>query len=121
VLNLNGILFAAQLACLLVLGPYADYGTWRAWLTIGELTSEVSLNAVFQTVLNVCTIAMAGLNKPSQWQAASALYVIGNMSEVTLSVELIRRSQCRQCVLPRCHPRSRSRSPSHDRAREGSG
>lgn len=36
ILDLNGILFAVQLACLLILGPYADYGTWRPWLLIGQ-------------------------------------------------------------------------------------
>lgn len=35
-LDLNGILFAAQLACLLILGPYADYGNWRPILLIGQ-------------------------------------------------------------------------------------
>lgn len=38
ILDLNGILFAVQLACLLLIGPYADYGNWRPWLLIGALS-----------------------------------------------------------------------------------
>lgn len=34
ILDANGILFACQLAVLLIIGPYADYGTWRPWLLI---------------------------------------------------------------------------------------
>lgn len=30
ILNLNGILFAVQVVLLLFVGPYADYGNWRA-------------------------------------------------------------------------------------------
>ena len=36
-LNVTGILFAAQLVALLTLGPYADYGNWRPWIMIGTL------------------------------------------------------------------------------------
>jgi hypothetical protein len=35
-LDITGILFAAQLVLLLTIGPYADYGTWRPWIMIGE-------------------------------------------------------------------------------------
>jgi len=33
-LDVTGILFAAQLVTLLLLGPYADYGNWRPWIMI---------------------------------------------------------------------------------------
>jgi len=33
-LDITGILFAAQLVTLLILGPYADYGNWRPWIMI---------------------------------------------------------------------------------------
>lgn len=34
-LNVTGVLFASQLATLMFLGPYADYGNWRPWIMIG--------------------------------------------------------------------------------------
>ncbi|KAM3508636.1 hypothetical protein MY11210_006638 [Beauveria gryllotalpidicola] len=33
-LDITGILFAAQLVTLLTIGPYADYGNWRPWVMI---------------------------------------------------------------------------------------
>ncbi|KAK8145322.1 hypothetical protein G3M48_004625, partial [Beauveria asiatica] len=33
-LDITGILFAAQLVTLLTIGPYADYGNWRPWIMI---------------------------------------------------------------------------------------
>lgn len=33
-LDVTGILFAAQLVTLLTVGPYADYGNWRPWIMI---------------------------------------------------------------------------------------
>ena len=39
-LDVTGILFAAQLVLLLTIGPYADYGTWRPWIMISELYAE---------------------------------------------------------------------------------
>lgn len=35
-LNVTGVLFASQLATLMFLGPYADYGNWRPWIMIGK-------------------------------------------------------------------------------------
>ena len=35
-LDMNGILFGIQLVVLLFLGPYADYGSWRPYVLIGE-------------------------------------------------------------------------------------
>ena len=36
ILNLNGILFAVQVVLLLFVGPYADYGNWRAPFLLSE-------------------------------------------------------------------------------------
>jgi hypothetical protein len=38
-LNVTGVLFASQLATLMFLGPYADYGNWRPWIMIGTSKS----------------------------------------------------------------------------------
>ncbi|PMD45611.1 autophagy protein, partial [Hyaloscypha variabilis F] len=68
-LDVTGILFAAQLVLLLTIGPYADYGNWRPWIMI-----------IGQCVLYICQFAMCGISKPEQWQAAQALYVIGSVA-----------------------------------------
>lgn len=39
-LNVTGVLFASQLATLMFLGPYADYGSWRPWIMIGMLSPQ---------------------------------------------------------------------------------
>jgi hypothetical protein len=43
ILNLNGILFAVQVVLLLFVGPYADYGNWRAPFLLGELNVPAML------------------------------------------------------------------------------
>ncbi|KAJ6787529.1 hypothetical protein PWT90_02784 [Aphanocladium album] len=68
-LDITGILFAAQLVTLLTVGPYADYGNWRPWIMI-----------IAQSILYICQFAMCGINKPGQWQAAQALYVVGSLA-----------------------------------------
>lgn len=68
-LDITGILFAAQLVLLLTIGPYADYGNWRPWIMITA-----------QVVLYICQFAMCGINKAEQWQAAQALFVVGSLA-----------------------------------------
>ncbi|EJP65315.1 autophagy protein (Atg22), putative [Beauveria bassiana ARSEF 2860] len=68
-LDITGILFAAQLVTLLTIGPYADYGNWRPWIMI-----------IAQSILYICQFAMCGINQPGQWQAAQALYVVGSLA-----------------------------------------
>lgn len=54
-LDVTGILFAAQLVLLLTIGPYADYGTWRPWIMISEFQSELrSADLVAYGVLHSC-------------------------------------------------------------------
>ena len=67
-IDLGGIQFAVQLAVLLIIGPYADYGSWRPWLLI------------FWTVIGaISSLAFFGFTDASTWQAACALYVLGNL------------------------------------------
>jgi hypothetical protein len=40
ILNLNGILFAVQVVLLLFVGPYADYGNWRAPFLLSKSQSD---------------------------------------------------------------------------------
>lgn len=43
ILNLNGILFAVQVVLLLFVGPYADYGNWRAPFLLSEFNALAML------------------------------------------------------------------------------
>ena len=47
-LDVTGILFAAQLVTLLSIGPYADYGNWRPWIMIGAFRHIVSKHRLTQ-------------------------------------------------------------------------
>ncbi|KAI0684590.1 MFS general substrate transporter [Cytidiella melzeri] len=66
VLLTNGISFALQAAVLLLIGAWADYGSWRPNITI------------FFTLLAVAvSFAWLGVEDPSRWQAGVALYILG--------------------------------------------
>ncbi|KAI0091109.1 autophagy-related protein 22-like protein [Irpex rosettiformis] len=66
VLLTNGISFALQAAILLLIGAWADYGSWRPNITI------------FFTILAVgVSFGWLGVEDPSKWQAGVALYIIG--------------------------------------------
>ncbi|ESK95364.1 autophagy protein [Moniliophthora roreri MCA 2997] len=66
VLLTNGISFAIQAVLLLMIGAWADYGTWRPNITI------------FFTLLAVAvSFAWLGVDDPSQWKAGIALYILG--------------------------------------------
>jgi MFS-type transporter involved in bile tolerance (Atg22 family) len=69
ILDTGGILFAVQLVVLLLIGPYADYGTWRPWILI------------FWTVVGCATsFAFFGLTSPDKWALASGFYVAANLA-----------------------------------------
>ncbi|SCZ92323.1 BZ3500_MvSof-1268-A1-R1_Chr5-2g07783 [Microbotryum saponariae] len=66
VLVANGISFAIQVVIFLMIGSYADYGTWRPWILI-----------FWTTVAIAVSFAWLGVDTPDKWQAATALYIIG--------------------------------------------
>ncbi|KAI5477498.1 hypothetical protein MNV49_006345 [Pseudohyphozyma bogoriensis] len=69
VLAFNGIGFALQGALFLLIGPFADYGTWRPYITI------------FFTLLGVGGgFGYLGTQTADHWQTAGALYIIGNIT-----------------------------------------
>ncbi|KAE9405197.1 MFS general substrate transporter [Gymnopus androsaceus JB14] len=69
VLLTNGISFAIQAVVLLLVGAWADYGSWRPNITI------------FFTILAVAvSFAWLGVEDPSQWRAGIVLYVLGLIS-----------------------------------------
>ncbi|KAH8800268.1 putative autophagy protein [Xylogone sp. PMI_703] len=67
-LDVTGILFGAQLAVLLTIGPYADYGNWRPWIMI-----------ISEVILYGTQFGMCGTTKPYQWQIAQGLFVAGSL------------------------------------------
>lgn len=58
--------FAIQAALFLIIGAWADYGSWRPNITIA-----------FTVVAVVVSFAWLGVTDPSKWQAGVALYVLG--------------------------------------------
>ncbi|KAN0120753.1 Autophagy-related protein 22-like protein, partial [Russula decolorans] len=69
VLLTNGISFAVQAVLLLMIGAWADYGTWRPNILI------------FFTILPVAvSFAWLSVQDPSQWPAGVALYILGLIS-----------------------------------------
>ena len=50
-LDVTGILFAAQLVLLLSIGPYADYGNWRPWIMISKRFTDINPNPFVLYVL----------------------------------------------------------------------
>jgi len=69
VLVTNGIAFALQAAVLLIIGAWADYGTWRPNI------------AIFFTLLAVgVSFVWLGVEDPAQWRAGVVLYVLGLIS-----------------------------------------
>lgn len=66
VLLTNGISFAIQAVLLLLIGAWADYGTWRPNITI-----------IFTLAAVAVSFAWLGVEDPSKWQAGVALYILG--------------------------------------------
>ncbi|KAI9820222.1 MAG: hypothetical protein M1827_005844 [Pycnora praestabilis] len=66
VLLSNGISFAIQIVVFLVIGSYADFGTWRPNILI---------------VLSIIAFAIGfgwlGIHTPDKWQAATGMYIVG--------------------------------------------
>ncbi|KAH9995709.1 autophagy-related protein 22-like protein [Russula vinacea] len=69
ILLTNGICFAIQAVTLLMIGAWADYGTWRPNILI------------FSTILSVgASFAWLGIQEPSKWPGAVILYMLTSIS-----------------------------------------
>lgn len=66
VLLANGISFAIQVIIFLILGSFADFGTWRPYILF--VLSLVAYGVGF---------GWMGVYTPDKWQAGVALYIIG--------------------------------------------
>ena len=84
VLLTNGISFALHAAVLLVIGAWADYGTWRC---VGRhvvasksscVIGRPNITIFFTIVAVGVSFAWLGVEHPDQWEAATALYVLGH-------------------------------------------
>ena len=83
VLVTNGISFALQAVLLLIIGAWADYGTWRC---VGRhvvasksscVIGRPNITIFFTIVAVGVSFAWLGVEHPDQWEAATALYVLG--------------------------------------------
>ncbi|ORX36955.1 putative autophagy protein [Kockovaella imperatae] len=68
-LDISGILFAVQAFILLFIGPFADYGRWRGYIL-----------TVAQVILWIMQFSLVGIHKPSQWQIANGIYIVGSLA-----------------------------------------
>lgn len=66
VLISNGISFALQAALFLLIGSYADYGTFRPHIT-----------TAFTILAWAMSFAWLGVESPEKWQIGTALYIVG--------------------------------------------
>ncbi|KAF2843707.1 autophagy protein [Patellaria atrata CBS 101060] len=66
VLLANGISFAIQCALFLIIGPFADFGTWRPSILI-----------VLSIVAYAIGFGWLGVHDPEKWQIGVGLYIVG--------------------------------------------
>lgn len=62
----NGLSFAIQAVLFLIVGSFADYGTWRPHIT-----------TAFTFLAWGVSFGWLGVTSPSKWQAGTALYILG--------------------------------------------
>ncbi|KDQ56981.1 hypothetical protein JAAARDRAFT_687958 [Jaapia argillacea MUCL 33604] len=79
VLLTNGISFAIQAALIIIVGAWADYGRWREsnFSLCTYLVYRPNITIFFTIVAVAVSFAWLGVEKPSQWQAGIALYILG--------------------------------------------
>src|ERR1700739_3396467 len=66
VLLSNGISFAIQIVVFLIIGSFADFGTWRPNILIG-----------LSLVAWAIGFGWLGVHDASKWEAATGLYIVG--------------------------------------------
>jgi MFS-type transporter involved in bile tolerance (Atg22 family) len=75
VLLSNGISFAIQIVLFLILGSYADFGTFRSPILLG-----------LSIVAYAIGFAWLGVHNPDQWKIGTGLYIVGLLAyQLTLS------------------------------------
>ena len=66
VLFSNGVSFSIQVVLFLVLGSYADFGTWRPWILIVQTAIAIAIG-----------FGWLGVHTPDKWKYGAGLYIIG--------------------------------------------
>ena len=66
VLLANGVSFAIQVVLFLILGSFADYGTWRPWILV-----------FWSVVAWAIGFGYLGIHTEDKWPAATGLYMVG--------------------------------------------
>ena len=62
----NGLSFCISVVILVVVGSYADFGTWRPWIL------------KVQTALGIAIgFGWLGVHTPDKWQIGAGLYIVG--------------------------------------------
>lgn len=77
VLLSNGLSFSIQVPLFLILGSFADFGTWRSSILIVQTTIGVAIG-----------FAWLGVHVPSKWEYGAALYIVGCQSKFRSSKTL---------------------------------
>ena len=72
VLLSNGISFAIQVVLFLILGAYADFGTFRSKILLG-----------LSIIAYAIGFAWLGVHNPDQWQIGTGLYIVGLIGYVS--------------------------------------
>ncbi|TXT04780.1 hypothetical protein VHUM_04048 [Vanrija humicola] len=62
----NGLSFASQAVLFLIIGSFADYGTWRPHITTG-----------FTVLAWAVSFGWLGVMTPDKWRSGTALYILG--------------------------------------------
>ncbi|ORX35535.1 putative autophagy protein [Kockovaella imperatae] len=75
ILDINGALSAAGLAVMFILGPYADYGSWKPWILIVAII-----------VTWGCCFGALAIKHVDQWAAANVIWAIGGLSTTVVAI-----------------------------------
>lgn len=73
VLLSNGISFSVQVFLFLLLGSYADFGTWRPWILIVQTAIAIAIG-----------LGWLGVHTPDKWEYGAGLYIVGCESRLYL-------------------------------------
>ena len=66
VLLANGLSFSIQVPLFLILGSFADFGTWRSSILMVQTVVAIAIG-----------FAWLGVHEPSKWEYGAALYIVG--------------------------------------------
>ena len=80
VLLSNGLSFSIQVPLFLILGSFADFGTWRSSILIVQTAIAIAIG-----------FAWLGVHVPSKWEYGAGLYIVGCKFTISKPEESFRR------------------------------